>query len=104
MEKFFYNNPCFEYNSDGNMEIIHKYSVGPIEVLIYGITQNKEFYFDWTFPEFYPDDSELVRDYRIISKERMLKAINEEIETCKKNKNFEMAEKYINAKKYIENY
>ena len=40
---------------------------------------NKEFYFDWTYPEFYPDDSELERDYRIISKEEMIEEINVEI-------------------------
>lgn len=103
MGKFFYKNPCFEYNSEGNMEIIHKYCVGPIEVLIYGITKNKEFYFDWTFPEFYPDDSELERDYRIISKERMLKAIGQEIDACEKEKNINLAEKYKMAVEMIKN-
>lgn len=102
MGKFFYKDPCFEYNSDGNMEIIHKYCVGPIEVFIYGITKNKEFYFDWTFPEFYPDDSELERDYRIITKKRMLKALNVEIDTCEKEGNSELVEKYKLAIEMIE--
>ena len=53
-----------------------------MQVLIYGITKNKDFYFDWTFPEFYPNDSEMERDYRIISKERLLEAINIEIADC----------------------
>ncbi|MBD5137269.1 MAG: hypothetical protein HDT39_15170 [Lachnospiraceae bacterium] len=103
MGKFYYKQPCFEYNSDGKMEIIHKYCVGPIEVLIYGITRDKEFYFDWTFPEFYPDDSELERDYRIISKERMIRAINVEIETCEKKGDIELVKKYKAAIEMIEN-
>jgi len=102
MEKFFYKNPCFEYNSDGNMEIIYKYCVDPMEVLIYGITKNKEFYFDWTFPEFYPDDSEMEREYTIISKERMLNAIKIEIDTCKKEGNIELGEQYKRAVEMIE--
>jgi hypothetical protein len=102
MGKFFYKNPCFEYNSDGNMEIIHKHCVGPMEVLIYGITKNKDFYFDWTFPEFYPNDSEMERDYRIISKERLLEAINIEINTCEKEGNNELSEKYRLAVEMIQ--
>lgn len=100
--KFYYKDPCFKYNSKGNMEIIYKYCMGPIEVLIYGITKNKEFYFDWTFPEFYPGDSELERDYKIISKERLLEAINIEIAICEKEENNELAEKYRWAVEMIE--
>lgn len=102
MGRFFYELPSLNYNEDGNMEIIHKYCVGPIEIQIYGINQNKEFYFDWTYPEFYPDDTELERDYRVVSKERILKAINLEIEKCLEEENIKLAEKYKNAIEMIE--
>lgn len=101
MSKFFYKKPSLEYDSHGNMEIINKRCVGPIEVIIYGITKNKEFYFDWTYPEFYPDDSELERDYRIISKEEMIEEINVEINICKNQGNNELAEIYEYAIKMI---
>ncbi|MFA9379364.1 MAG: hypothetical protein ACERKZ_21860 [Lachnotalea sp.] len=102
MGKFYYKNPCFEFNSNGNIEIIHKRCVGPIEVIIYGITKNKEFYFDWTYPEFYPDDSELARDYRVISKEEMIEEINVEIAICEKEGNTELIKKYKEAIEIIE--
>lgn len=102
MGKFFYKDPCFQYNNKGNMEIIYKYCYGPIEVLIYGITKKKEFYFDWTFPECYPGDSELEREYKIISKERFLEAVNIEIAACEKEGNNELAEKYRLAVEMIE--
>lgn len=102
MNKFFYKEPCFKYNNDGNMEIINKRCVGPIEVIIYGINQNKEFYFDWTFPEFYPDDSELEREYKIISKKEMIEEINVEIAICEKEENVKMVEKYKEAIRMIE--
>ncbi len=93
MGKFFYKDPCFQYNSKGNMEIIYKYCYGPIEVLIYGITKKKEFYFG---------DSELEREYKIISKERLLEAVNIEIAACEKEENNELAEKYRLAVEMIE--
>lgn len=101
MAKFLYRDPNFEPDKDGNRVIINKYCVGPIEVIIYGITKENEYYLDWTFPEFYPGDAELERDYRIISRGEMLNALDIEIETCKKDGNIEMKDKYIQAKKII---
>ncbi len=103
MQKFYYKTPNFEYDSDGNMEIIYKRSVGPIEVIIYGINKNKEFYFDWTFPEFYPDDSELEREYKLISKQEMIEEINVEILLCEKEENDEMVGIYREALEMIKN-
>lgn len=104
MGEFFYRDPNFEPNEDGNREIISKCCVGPIEVIIYDITKENEYYLDWTFPVNYPGDEELERNYKIISKDEMLGALNFEIEICKKDGNIEMADKYIQAKKIIENY
>lgn len=104
MAEFLYRDPNFEPDEDGNRVIINKRCVGPIEVIIYGITKENEYYLDWTFPECYPDDDELERDYKIISRDEMLEALEIEIETCKKDGNIEMADKYIQAKKIIENY
>ena len=42
------------------------------------------------------------RDYRIISKERLLEAINIEIDTCKKEGNNELSEKYRLAVEMIQ--
>ena len=103
MGQFIYDIPKFEYDEKGNMVIIRKRCLGPIEVIIYGITREGEFYFDWIFPKFYPDDSELERDYRIISKEEILEEINVEIDICKKEGRKELVEKYIQAVNIIKN-
>lgn len=102
MAEFIYRDPNFEPDEDGNRVIINKRCVGPIEVIIYGITKENEYYFDWTFPECYPDDDELERDYKVISRDDMLEALDIEIEACKKHGNIIMAGKYINAKEIIE--
>ena len=99
MNRFFYDIPTLEPDEKGNIEVIHKYSVGPIESLTYGITKNKEFYFEWLYPIF--GDEELETDYRIISKERILKVLELEIAECKKNENVKLVEKYEEAKKII---
>ena len=103
MAEFLYIDPNFEPDEDGNRVIVNKRCVGPIEVIIYGITKDNEYYFDWTFPECYPDDDELERDYKIISRDEMLEALDIEIETCRKDGNIEIVDKYIQAKKLIKN-
>jgi hypothetical protein len=59
MTEFLYKDPNFEPDKDGNRVIIDKCCIGPIEVIIYGITKENEYYLDWTFPEFYPGDQEV---------------------------------------------
>lgn len=103
MRKFFYKEPSFKYDIDGNMEIINKMCVGPIEVIIYGINKDGKFYFDWTYPDFYPDDSELEREYKIISKEEMIEKIKIEISICEKEGNNDLVQKYYKAIEMIEN-
>lgn len=102
MDRFLYDIPTLKPDKDGNIVIINKYSVGPIETLTYGITQDNKFYLDWEYPEF--NDEELVRDYKIITKERILKALELEIERCKKNGEIQFTQKYEEAKKMINNY
>ncbi|EKQ51443.1 MULTISPECIES: hypothetical protein [unclassified Clostridium] len=104
MAEFLYRDPSFDPDENGNRVIINKRCVGPIEVIIYGITKENEYYLDWTFPECYPDDDELERDYKIISRDEMIEALDIEIETCKRNGNIVMTDKYIQAKKITENY
>ena len=101
--RFFYNLPSFTENADGNREIINKRCVGPIEVIIYGITKDNEYYFDWTYPEFYPDDSELERSYKIITKQKILDALDLEIEVCRNNNCKKLIEEYEIAKARIQN-
>lgn len=97
MGKFYYEIPNFKYDTNGNMVIIKKLCFGPIEAIIYGITQDKKFYFDWTYPEFYPSDSELEQEYRFITKEEILEAIKIEISICEKEGETELVEQYIKA-------
>lgn len=104
MPEFFYKKPDFIPDEEGNRVIINKCCVGPIEAVIYGITKDNRYYCDWTYPEFYPGDDELERDYRIITKNDMIRALDFEINICRKKGNIEMADEYINAKSIIENY
>ena len=103
MGKFYYKSPNFKDDDNGNMEIMNKPCVGPIEVIIYGITKDKKFYFDLTYPEFYPNGSELKRDYRFITKEEMIEEIKREITICEKEGNLELVEKYLDAINMIRN-
>lgn len=102
MDRFLYDIPTLESDEDGNIVIINKYSLGPIETLTYGITKDKKFYLDWEYPEF--NDEKLARDYKIISKERILKALDSEIQRCKKNGDIQFIKKYEEAKQLINNY
>ena len=101
MNRFIYDIPTLKPDKDGNIVIINKFSLGPIETLTYGITKDKEFYLDWEYPEF---GEELVRDYRIISKERILQAVELEIERCKNDGEIQFIEKYEEAKELINSY
>ena len=98
MNNFLYDIPTLIPDKDGNIVIINKYSLGPIETLTYGITKDKKFYLDWEYPEF---GEELVRDYKIISKERILQVLELEIEKCKNNGEMQAVEKYEEAKQLI---
>ncbi len=90
-QKFFYRKPQFEPDEDGNIVIISKYSVGPIESICYGINKNGEYYFEWLYPEFWPGDEELEKDYRIIDEEEIIKAVKSELIVCREAGNNEMA-------------
>lgn len=87
--KFYYDFPKLTCNENGNIEIFHKYSVAPIEAFTYGITKEREFFLEWEYSIM--GDDELETDYRVISKERLIKDISFEIERCNDNGNIDVA-------------
>ena len=93
--------PSYEADKVGKRAIINYYSFGPIEAIIYGITSANEYYFDYTYPESF-GDAELEHYYKIITKEEMLKVINNEIELCERNGGINIAIALKNEKKLIE--
>ena len=93
-QKFFYTKPQLEPDADGNIVIISKASVGPIESVCYGINKAGEYYFRWVYPEFWPGDEELETEYRIIAEDEMIKAVKNELSVCQKAGNKEMAKCY----------
>lgn len=81
---FYHFLPSDVANNEGSREIISYSCFGPIEVVIYGITSDNEYYLDHTYPELY-GDAELEHIYRIISKKELLMAIDSEIALCQHN-------------------
>ena len=98
--KYYYDVPNLSEDEDGNVIIIHKYSIAPIEYFTYGITFDKHYFLKWEYPLF--GDDELVCDYRLIPVERLLDVISKEIDNCQEHGNNELAEKFMEAKNYIE--
>lgn len=98
--KFYYDIPTLEANEDGNIVIIHKYSMAPIETFTYGITFDNQYFFRWEYPIF--GDDELECDYRIITAERLLDALRKEIDNCEENGVNELVGKFMEAISYIE--
>lgn len=94
-QKYYYDTPTFNPDKDGSIILIHKYSIAPIESFTYGITKDNQFFLDWKYPVF--GDDELENDYRIITSDRLLKALKNEIALCKQAGNTELVEKYEEA-------
>lgn len=93
--KYYYDIPNFIPDNDGNIVLINKYSVAPIESFTYGITKDNQFFLDWKYPLF--GDDELQCDYRIITSDRLLNVLNDEIDLSKKSGNNELVRKYEKA-------
>lgn len=98
--KYYYETPTFNPDKDGNIIFIHKYSIAPIESFTYGITKDKQYFLDWKYPVL--GDNELENDYRIITSDRLLRALKNEITTCRQSGNIELVEKYEEAIARIE--
>ena len=95
VRKYYYDEPVFEPDEEGNIIIIHKYSIAPIESFTYGITKDKQFFLDWRYSLL--GDDELERDYRIITKERLLNTLKNEIVILKNEGNTKLAMEYEKA-------
>ncbi|WPC41172.1 hypothetical protein [Clostridium sp. JS66] len=100
---FYHCMPAKTPDDDGKRAIINYYCFGPIEVVIYGVTSTNEYYFDYTYPELW-GDAELEHEYNIITKEKMLKVIDEEIELCERNGGTDIAKALRSEKKLIEKF
>lgn len=100
-QEFFYEEPCFVPDQNGNKKIIMKYSYGPIEHIEYGINQDNKFYYNWTYPESWPGDETLAHAHGIISKDAMVAALKKEIIICEKTGKPALTKSYQNAIKRI---
>ncbi|MCT4544615.1 MAG: hypothetical protein N4A63_13825 [Vallitalea sp.] len=98
---FYHCMPSEMADKDGKRAIINYYCFGPIEVVIYGVTLENKYYFDYTYPEVW-GDGELEHEYNIITKKEMLKAIDSEIELCERNGGTNIAKTLRSEKKLIE--
>ena len=98
--KFFYDIPTFIPDKNGNIVLMEKKSVSPIEYFQYGINQNGKFYLQWDYPML--GDDELESDYREISKERIKNDLENEMNICNQEENVKIAEKIAEALEFIE--
>lgn len=90
--EFYYDIPSFSPDKDGNIIFLYKYSMGPIESFKYGVSKDNQYFLDWEYPIF--GDDELENDYRIISGERLIRALKNEIDVCILEGNNELVEKF----------
>ena len=97
---FYYDMPSFNPDKEGNIIFLHKYSMAPIESFKYGISKDNQYFLEWEYPVF--GDDELENDYRIISSDRLIKALNNEIKVCKQAGNDELVERFMESIKKIE--
>ena len=97
--KFFYDIPTFIPDENGNIILLQKKSVSPIEIFQYGISQNGKFYLLWDYPLL--GDDELESDYREISKERIMNDLGIELNICDKEGNLEIVVKISEALEFI---
>ncbi|NMF07158.1 hypothetical protein ACUH7Y_16170 [Clostridium beijerinckii] len=101
IKNFYHCMPFHDADKEGKRAIVNYYCFGPIETVTYGITSANEYYFEYTYPEFF-GDAELKHDYKMITKKEMLKVINREIELCEHNGGINIAIALKNEKKLIE--
>lgn len=90
IKNFYHCMPAKIPNENGERPIIRYHCFGPIEALEYGITQNGDYYLKYTYALLGEDELEC--DYQIISGEKMLAAVNQEILLCERNGGSHIAE------------
>ena len=90
IKNFYHCMPAKTLNKNGERAIIRYYCFGPIEAFEYGITQNGDYYLKYTYAPLGEDEIEC--DYKIISAEKMLAVINQEILLCENNGGSHIAE------------
>ena len=67
--KFFYDIPTLVPDENGDVVLLNKKSISPLEFFQYGINKYGKYYLKWDYPML--GDDELESDYREISKERI---------------------------------
>ncbi len=87
-------------DKDGNIVIIRLASFGPLEYYEWGINTDNQPYelYQWCEDDFYEDSNYC----KIISKEELLKIIDNQIEISSKNGSSEDVSKYNDIKKWVE--
>ena len=97
--KFFYDIPTLVPDENGDVVLLNKKSISPLEFFQYGINKYGKYYLKWDYPML--GDDELESDYREISKERIKNDLRNEFKICIEEENFEIAEKIEEALNYI---
>lgn len=92
IDRWFYTKPDFVPDRDGNIVLISKKSVGPLEVYEWGIDSNKNAYelYKWLENDFYEDESY----FRNIETEKLLEQIHSVISMFRNNELYEWADFY----------
>ena len=98
--KFFYDIPTMVPDENGDVVLLNKKSISPLEFFQYGINKYGKYYLKWDYPML--GDDELESDYREISKERLKNDLRNEFKICIEEENVEIAEKIEEALNYIE--
>lgn len=99
---FYHDLPQKTFDKNGNRQIISYYCFGPIEIFVYGINYKNEYYFEHTYSLSF-GDYELKTYKKIITKEEMIKAIDEEIKLCENHKAYDISNELKIEKEIIEN-
>ena len=74
--------PKQKFDQEGNRGIIINVCFGPLETLTYGVTKENKYYWKYEIlePEIFADVF-----FKYIDKQEMLKAMEEEIQSCKEH-------------------
>ena len=99
LDRVHYSNPNLTPDKDGNIVLIHRASFAPLEYYEWGINFEKQFYecYHWCEDDFFEDSSY----YKIISKEEMIKELDNLIAFLSEKGFTEEVSKYKDIKKQI---
>ena len=93
--------PEEHYDRDGKRAIIKHLCYGPLETMIYGVTTDSTYYWEYHIIEGL-EEGERFLEY--ISKEKMLHAIDHEISLCEQYQALAMIPLFLREKEQIENH